>query len=121
MIWAEAFTKSVPLLEQGNVVTISGRLDQREEGPRLSADEVKALKKPEVREKPVLLTLDHAQATEQDLIAIRDIIWQSRGKRRVELRFLGQDGRTTRVVPSDDFRIAWNPETQEKLAPWLKS
>ncbi|RYD71069.1 MAG: DNA polymerase III subunit alpha, partial [Verrucomicrobiaceae bacterium] len=121
MIWAEAFTKSVALLEQGNVVTISGRLDQREEGPRLSADEVKALKKPEAREKPVVLTIDQKLTTEQDLITIRDIIWQSRGKRRVELRFTGEDGRTMRILPSDEFRIAWSPDTQQKLAPWLKS
>ncbi|MHA3770204.1 DNA polymerase III subunit alpha [Verrucomicrobiota bacterium sgz303538] len=121
MIWSEAFTKAAPLLEQGNVVTITGRLDQREEGPRLSADEVKVLKKPEPKEKPVILTLDQKQATEQDLITIRDIIWQSRGKRRVELRFRGEDGRTMRLLPSDEFRIAWSQETQQKLAPWLKS
>jgi DNA polymerase III alpha subunit len=33
-------------LVQGNIVSITGRLDQRDEAPRLVANEVKALKKP---------------------------------------------------------------------------
>jgi DNA polymerase-3 subunit alpha len=119
MIWSSAYDKSVALLEQGNVVSITGRLDQREEGPRLSADEVKAMKKPETKEKPVVLTLDRQKATEQDLFTIRDIISQSPGKRRVEFRFKGENGRTTRVVPSDDFRIALSAETKAKLSQWL--
>jgi DNA polymerase-3 subunit alpha len=119
MIWSEAYNKSVQLLEQGNVVTISGRLDQREEGPRLSADEVKVMKKPETKEKPVVLNLDQQKSTEKDLLAIRDIIWQSPGKRRVELRVKSQSGKVMRVVPSDEFRVSFTAETQQKLAPWL--
>ncbi len=121
MIWAEAYTKSQQHLVQGNVVTISGRLDQRDEGVRLSANEVKPLKKPEAKEKPVVLTLDRAKATENDLIAIRDIIFQRPGRRRVELRINGGNGKLVRLIPGDEFRVDWNSEVEQKLAPWLKS
>ncbi len=119
MIWSEAFTKSSQYLEVGNVVSISGRLDAREEGPRLSANEVKPLKKPEPREKPVVLTLDLAATTEGDLIAIRDLIFQRPGKRRVELRVKARNGRQMRLIPSDEFSVEWNPEVQKGLARWL--
>lgn len=119
MVWGDTFTKVLPLLEVGNVVTISGRLDIREEAPRLSANEMKVLKRPEVREKPIVLALDQAKTTEKDLIAIRDIIWQSPGTRKVEFRVSNGDGRQLRLIPSDDFRITWGPETEARLGPWL--
>jgi len=119
MVWGDTFTKAAPLLEVGNVVTISGRLDIREEAPRLSANEMKPLKRPEQREKPIVLALDRTKSTEKDLIAIRDIIWQSPGSRKVEFRVKGDDGRQLRLIPSDEFRVAWSPDTEERLGPWL--
>jgi len=58
MIWNETFTKSQAQLVQGNVVSITGRLDQREEAPRLVANEVKLVKKPAAAEKPVILSFE---------------------------------------------------------------
>jgi DNA polymerase-3 subunit alpha len=119
MVWNEAFSKSSQLLELGNVVTISGRLDLREEGPRISANEVKALKKPEPREKALLLKLDQAVATEGDLDEIRRIITEHPGKRRVELRIKAKDGRQIRLVLGAEFSVASSPETQHALGRWL--
>ncbi|MES2572313.1 MAG: OB-fold nucleic acid binding domain-containing protein, partial [Verrucomicrobiota bacterium] len=120
MIWGEAFGKYSQYLEPGNVVAITGRLDKREEPPRLVANEVKPLKKPEPREKPIVLDFQCGKSTEADLVAVRDILAQSPGKRRVELRFTGGNGRQLRMLPSDAFRVTWNSETEGKLAPWLK-
>ncbi len=119
MVWGETFEKAVPHLEVGKVVTISGRVEQRDEGPRLSANDVKPMRKPAPSERPVVLTIDRFHATEGDLLTIRDIISQSPGKRRVELRFRGEAGQQMRLIPSDDFRIAMSTATEEKLAPWL--
>ncbi len=119
MIWSEAFTKAASLLEVGQVVTVTGRLDLREEGPRISANEVKALRKPEPKETPVILTLDQTKATEEDLLAIRDIIKQRPGRRKVELRIQRTNGAQTRLLAGDDYRVEWSPEMAEKLAPWL--
>ncbi len=115
MIWNEAFTKVQKHLEIGAVITLKGRLDQREEGPRIAADEVNPLKKPEPAEKPLVLKLDRTISTEADLLRIRDVLGRNPGTRRVELRF--PDGRL--ILPSE-FRIALNESAKEELAPWLR-
>jgi DNA polymerase-3 subunit alpha len=119
MIWSDAYAKAAPLLEVGNVVTVTGRLDLREEGPRISANEVRALKKPEPRETPVVLTLDQGYATERDLLAIRDIVKQRPGKRKIVLCIRRTGGQQMRLIPSDEFRIDWSKETEKELEPWL--
>ncbi len=120
MIWNEAFTKNQRLLEVGKVVSITGRLDLREEGPRLVADKVEEVKKPAAKESPLVLTLDRAKTTEADLEAIRDIICQNRGKRRVEFRIAAEDGRKFRLLPSGDFQVNLTPEVAVKLAAWMR-
>ena len=119
MIWNEAFNKSSALLEVGNVVSVTGRLDQREEGPRISANEVKALKKPGPRETPLVLTLEVGATTEQDLLTIRDIVRQRPGKRKIELCFRRPGGEQLRLLPSDAFSVATAPEAEKELAAWL--
>jgi DNA polymerase-3 subunit alpha len=120
MIWGETFAKCSQQLEPGNVVSISGRLDKREETARLVAQEVKPLKKPEPPEKPVVLNFEWRNMTEADLVRVRDILRQSPGKRRVELHVRGEEGRQLKLLPSDDFRVAWSAEIESKLKPWLK-
>ncbi len=120
MIWGEAFSKCSQHLVPGAVVSISGRLDKREDPPRLVANDVKPLKKPEPKEKPIVLNFRRESATEAELKEVRDIILESPGKRRVELRFIGEDGRQVRVLTGTDFRVTWSAETEAKLAPWMK-
>jgi DNA polymerase-3 subunit alpha len=125
MIWGETFAKCGQHLESGAVVSIAGRLDKREEPPRLVANEVKPLKKIEPREKPVVLNFHCGRATEADLLTVREILWESPGKRRVELCFTGdgprwEGGRKVRLLPGEEFCVAWNAELENKLAPWLK-
>jgi DNA polymerase-3 subunit alpha len=120
MIWNETFTKCAALLEQGAVVSMTGRLDKREDASKLVANEVKPLKKPAPREKPVVLDFDCTKSTEADLVAVRDIIEHHRGKRKVEMRFTGEDGRQMMLLPSEEFRVAWSPEVESQLSPWLR-
>jgi len=115
MIWNEAFTKVQKHLEAGAVVTLKGRLDQRDEGPRIAADEVTPLKKPAPAEKPLVLKLDRAKSTEADLLRIRDVLGRNPGTRRVELCF--PDGRL--ILPSE-FRIALSESAKEELAQWIR-
>jgi DNA polymerase-3 subunit alpha len=121
MIWSEAYTKSHTQLVQGHVVSITGRLDQREECPRISADEVKPIAKPKAApaEPPVVLTFARARTTEADLATVRDILRASPGTRRVELCFVGDDGRRLRLRSGDELRVALTAEVEAKLAPWL--
>jgi hypothetical protein len=100
-------------------VSITGRLDLREEGARLSANDVKPLKKPEPKDAPVVLKLDRRRTTEDDLVHILQIVREAPGRRKIELRIQQPGSAALRLIPSDDFRIEWNPEVQQKLAPWL--
>ena len=115
MIWNDSFVRVQKHLEPGAVVSLKGRLDLREEGPRIAADEVNPLKKPEPAEKPLVLRLDRTKSTESDLLRIRDVLGRNPGTRRVELRF--PDGRL--ILPSE-FRIALNETAKEELAQWLR-
>ena len=58
------------------------------------------------------------------MVAVRDILWQSPGKRRVELRFTGEGrkwaGRQVKMMAGDEFRVAWTAELESRLGPWLK-
>ena len=121
MIWNETFTKSRAHLVQGAVVSITGRLDKRDEAPRVVANEVKPVKKPAPLEKPVVLSFDRRSTTEQDLLAVRDIIEQFPGNRRLEFRFFDGEGNRLRMLAGSEFRVIWNAETEKKFAPWMKS
>lgn len=120
MIWSETFAKSVSQLEQGNVVAITGRLDLREEGPRIAANEVKPLKKPAPRERPIILKFDRRNTSEADLEFVRDTLNASPGTRQVEFIFLGEDEQRLRVRAGADFSVNWNDEIKARLAPWLQ-
>ncbi len=120
MIWSDTYTKSASILVQGAVVQITGRLDLRDEGPRLSANEVKAIKKPDSRERPLVLALDCRSATENDLLAIRDLVWKTPGPRRIVLEITGGEGEKVRLLLGADFRIATGPEAEEKFARWKR-
>ena len=121
MIWSETYLKSQQHLLTGSVVTITGRLDLRDEGVRISANEIKPLKKPAPREKPVVLTFERERTTEADLVAVREALHSSPGTRRVEFVFVGGDGVPLRLVPHDDFRISWTEDVRQRLAPWLRA
>jgi DNA polymerase-3 subunit alpha len=120
MIWNETYTKSQAQLMQGNVVSITGRLDQREESPRLVANEVKVVKKPAPTEKPVVLSFEHGRATEGDLLAVREVVQRFPGSRRLEFRFFDAEGRRLRMLAGSEFRVAWNDAVEKELSPWLK-
>jgi DNA polymerase-3 subunit alpha len=118
MIWSETYERSQKLLETGAVVTITGRLDLRDDGVKVAANELAPLKKMEGKEKPVVLNFAEGKTTEDDLLTIRDIIKQRPGKRKVELRF--QSGaEQLRLIPADEYRIDWTPDAEQKLARWL--
>jgi DNA polymerase-3 subunit alpha len=121
MIWNETFTKSQAHLVQGGVVTITGRLDMREEAPRVVANEVKPVKRPAPREKPVVLCFDRPHTTEADLQTVRAVVERFPGSRRLEILFNGPGGLQLRMQAGNDFCVAWNAEIARELAPWLKS
>jgi DNA polymerase-3 subunit alpha len=120
LVWGDVFAKYGQQLVQGGAVSILGRVDKREETARMVANEVKQLKKPQPKEKPVILGFRCGSSTEADLLAVREILWKNPGNRRVELRFAVDDRREVRLVPATEFGVAWSGELQEKLGPWIR-
>jgi DNA polymerase III subunit alpha len=119
MIWSDAYTKSQAHLLQGNVVSITGRLSLRDEGPRVSGDELKPLKKPAPSEAPIVLRFD-STASETDLIAVREALLSSPGTRKVELVFAGPNGHALKMQLGDEFRVSWTEDLKSRLKPWVK-
>ena len=121
MVWSETYLKSQQHLLPGAVVAVTGRLDLRDEGVRIAANEFRPLKKPTASEKPLVLTFDRARTTEADLFTVREALHSSPGGRRVEFVFVGEDGVPVRVIPHEDFRISWTEDVRLRLAPWLRA
>ena len=119
MIWNEAFTRAQKVLEPGAVVALTGRLDLREEGPRITADEVKPLKKPGADEKPLVLTLNASNATESDLFQIREALVRNPGARRVELVITGGASPARLILPVE-FRVTLSDTARKELAQWMR-
>jgi DNA polymerase-3 subunit alpha len=119
MVWNEAYTKAQKHLEAGKVITITGRLDLRDEGPRVAADKIEPLAKPTPKEKPLILTLDRKTAAPGDFETIRQIISKHPGPRKFEFRIVGGD-RPLRVVPDDGFGVNFDQAAKTALAPWLR-
>ena len=116
-VWSEAFAKFGSLLEAGKVVSLTGKLDKREEPPRIAVNEV-ALLKPENVAKPIVLSFPREQTTENDLIEVRDALRQFPGTRPVTLEFVNLEGRRVRMSPGVEFRVNTTPALNEKLARW---
>ena len=121
MIWNETFTKSAAHLTAGNVVAITGRLDLREEGPRVTANEVRPIKKPAPANLPVVLKFERRNTTEADLLFVRGTLAASPGERAVEFHFIGEEGRRLRMLPRDDAGVTLSDEVKAQLRPWLQN
>ena len=79
------------------------------------------MKKPAPPEKPVVLSFDRRSTTEQDLLAVRDIVQQFPGTRRLDFRFFDDDGNRLRMLAGTEIRVIWNAETEKKFAPWMRA
>ena len=124
MIWNEAFIKAQAHLLQGAVVAITGRLDRREETPRIVANEVKPIKRPAAAasaDKPVVLAFDRSTVTEADLTRVRDIVRLHPGPRTLELVFTDAKGGRVRMRANREFAIKLDDAATAELSPWLRS
>jgi hypothetical protein len=86
---------------------------------RVSAIQVKPLKRPPEALKPVTLKLDWEKTSVEELVEIRDALLSSPGMRSVTLQFEHRDGRRVRLHPAEQFRVAWEPPLEERLSRWL--
>jgi DNA polymerase-3 subunit alpha len=121
-VFGEAFAKSAAHIEAGKLVSITARLDARDEGViRLTANEISPLKKPAASTKPVHLNLHWEGTSEQDLLEIRDALLSSSGMRPVIMNFEREDGARVRVIPAQQFSVDWTPALEQRLGRWIRA
>lgn len=119
MVWNETYSRCASALEKGNVVALAGRLDLRDEGVRISANEVSIIQLKRSAPKPLCLKLRCDSVTEQDLRAIRSAVEEFPGVAPLELFFLRPDGQRARVTAGRQFSVDFQPALKERLAAWL--
>jgi DNA polymerase-3 subunit alpha len=118
--FSEAYAKCGPQLEKGRVVAVTGRLDKREEGARISGSGIRVLKKGPSASAPVVLRLPVGATTDADLLGIREAVQQHPGSRPLELEFIATDGRPLRVRCAAEFGVSLDTPLRDKLAAWLR-
>ena len=121
MIWNDAFGKCVAHLEPGRVVAVTGRLDKREDTPRIVANEIKPIKAGAPAQSsetaPVVLSFQSEQTTESVLQEVKSRVDLYPGSQRLELEFIQADGRRVRLRAAQGIRFS--SECRERLEPWL--
>ncbi|MBV8142571.1 MAG: DNA polymerase III subunit alpha, partial [Verrucomicrobia bacterium] len=118
MVWADVYAKSAKEIEKGKIVTITGKMDQREDGIRIVASEVGPISK---RKSVEALTIDIPieKASEERLKAIRDLVRQYPGKQPLYLRFWSTEGQEIRLKAAPDFSVKDEEAFRSRLAELL--
>ena len=118
MVWNEVYAKAAKEIDKGKIVAITGKMDKREEGIRLVANEIG----PIARRKTVKgLTIDipMEKADEGRLIAIRELVQQFPGMQPLFLRFRTIDGHELRLKADAGYSVRDEETFREKLAELL--
>ncbi len=119
-IFGEAYASGAAFIETGKIVAMQVRVEVREDGGlRVTATEVKPLKRPAEAVRPVYLKMPWPGTSDADLMSIRETLVSSPGMRGVVLQFEHKDGRRVRVHPAEQYRVAWAPHIEERLERWI--
>ncbi|MFZ0711621.1 MAG: DNA polymerase III subunit alpha [Terrimicrobiaceae bacterium] len=102
--WDDVFTEHQGLLTPGAVIAISARLTRRDDGVRLAASTLSALK-PKTSARPVHLRLARAKLSEDALSEIRDTIRRFPGKRPLVIEIVSDEGLSFEFRASDTLAV----------------
>ncbi|HSI62779.1 MAG TPA: OB-fold nucleic acid binding domain-containing protein, partial [Candidatus Saccharimonadia bacterium] len=133
--WNETYEKFKALMASGAAVGIRARTekDNRSDAIRLTVQEVKVLKpakEPKEGAKPspkngngtngtLVLRLDSAKHSEQDLEAIFGIITANPGNTKVQLRIAVASGREAVLNADKAYGVELSDEVREELQEWV--
>jgi DNA polymerase III subunit alpha len=115
MVWGEVYATAAKEIEKGKIVAITGRLDKRDETLRVIANEIEPIAKPKAV-KAIVIDIPIDKASEQRLIAIRDLVRQHPGTQPLFLRFRSADGREIRLKADANYSVRDSEPFREKLA-----
>ncbi|MBV9645121.1 MAG: DNA polymerase III subunit alpha [Verrucomicrobia bacterium] len=118
MVWADVFAKSANEIDKGKVVIIAGKLDKREDSIRIVANEIGPMSSRKSVE-PLTIDIPIEKATEQRLIAIRDLVRQFPGIQPLYLRFWSADGHEIRLKADSNYSVKAEGAFRSRLTELL--
>ncbi len=120
MVWNEVFNKCNKILEPGQIVSIAGRISQRDEETRVVVNEVTLLKAPKaepvIKTGPVRLCFEMETLAPDELGRLSEILAASPGESPVELEFRRADGQCLLMQAGPSHRVALTPHLEAQLA-----
>lgn len=119
MVWNDVFAKSGKEIDKGEIVSITARLDKREDAARLIATEIGTISQRKAL-KPLIIDIPFEKADENRLIALRELIRQHSGTQPLFLRFRASDGRELKLKTDAGYSVTDNEVFREKLVELLR-
>ncbi len=119
MIWGDLYTKSIKLMEVGQIVAIQARIDLRGEELRIKVNEVTPLRLPKPTVGPVRLRFEMESLRPDELGELRDLLAASPGDCPVEFEFYRADGHRLLMQAGPTHRVNLTPELQARLGSRL--
>jgi DNA polymerase III subunit alpha len=118
LVWADVFAKSGRDLEVAKIVTVSAKIERRDETVRLIASEIGSVTR---GKKFAALTIDIPieRTSEEKLLALRELVMQHPGPQPLFLRFRGHDGQELKVRANNGYSVRDDADFREKLAELL--
>jgi DNA polymerase-3 subunit alpha len=118
MVWGEVYAKTAKEIDKGKIVAITGKLDKREDGARIVANEVGPII-PRKLIKAITIEVPMEKVDEKRLLALRDLVRQFPGTQPLYLRFRSIEGQEIRLKADSDFSVRDEESFRAKLAELL--
>jgi DNA polymerase-3 subunit alpha len=106
LVFPKTYRKDSELVKEDNLVYVHGRLNRREEEPKIVAEEIIPLEK--VKEKftkSVLIKTTTVGLEEQMMIRIKKTIRKFKGKTPVFIDFISPEGRKVRLSTDKELSV----------------
>jgi DNA polymerase-3 subunit alpha len=118
LVWADVFAKSGKELEAGKIISISAKVERRDETVRLIASEIGPVAK---GKRIGALTIDIAleRTNEDKLLALRELVMKHPGPQPLFLRFRTPDGQELKVKTNQGYSVRDDQSFREELAELL--
>jgi DNA polymerase III, alpha subunit len=118
IVWSDVYAKTAKHLENGKIVSVTGRFDKREENLRIVASEVGPLGQRKALE-GLTIDMELEKTDEKRLVAVRDLVRQFPGRQPLYLLFHAADGSEIRLKADPGYSVRDDQALRTKLAELL--
>ncbi|MDD4956582.1 MAG: DNA polymerase III subunit alpha [Candidatus Omnitrophica bacterium] len=116
LIFPKTYRKAPELIREDNLVYVHGRLNLREEEPKIIAEEIIPIDQVKERfTKAVLIKLSTAGLGEENMKMIKSTIKRFKGNTPSFIEFLSPEGRKIRLALEEDLYVSTSDEMVEEL------